>query len=144
MPSAENGDGGIIKNDICIWQAQFFRVRQADGTTRGFRGPELQVDVGELAIWAIGADREALTKQEAALMVLGRGGQWPTAGADGKDRWWRPTRQGLDGSGQLLVRGPGGHSEGRRSQRGRETAMVEGECGRRWPTAVTDGGDRRR
>ena len=44
--------------------------RQADGAAGGFQGPELQVDVGELAIWAMGADREAVSKQEAALMVL--------------------------------------------------------------------------
>ena len=42
----------------------------ADGTTSGFWGPELQVDVGEFAIWAMGADREAITKQEVALAVL--------------------------------------------------------------------------
>jgi hypothetical protein len=30
----------------------------------------VQVDVGELAIWAMGADREAITKHEAVLMVL--------------------------------------------------------------------------
>ena len=52
------------------WQALVFRVRQADGATSGFWGLELQIDVGELAIWAMGADREAITKQEAALTVL--------------------------------------------------------------------------
>ena len=38
--------------------------------TSSFRGPELQVNVGELAIWAIGADKEAITQQEAALTGL--------------------------------------------------------------------------
>ena len=52
------------------WQALFFRVRQADGTISGFRGPELLIDVGDLAIWAMGADGRAITKQEAALTVL--------------------------------------------------------------------------
>ena len=52
------------------WQALFFRVRQADGTTSCFRGPELLIDVDELAIWAMGADMKAITKQEAALTVL--------------------------------------------------------------------------
>ena len=52
------------------WQALFFRVHQADGATSGFWGPELQIDVGELAIWAMGAGRAAITKQEAALTVL--------------------------------------------------------------------------
>ena len=48
----------------------FFEVRQADGATSGFQGPGLRVDVGKLAIWAMGADGEAITKQEAALAVL--------------------------------------------------------------------------
>ena len=52
------------------WQALFFEVRQADGATSGFQGPGLRVDVGKLAIWAMGADGEAITKQEAALAVL--------------------------------------------------------------------------
>ena len=49
---------------------RWFRFRQADGTTSGFQWPGLQIDVGELAIWAMGADSRAITKQEAALMVL--------------------------------------------------------------------------
>ena len=46
------------------WQALFFRVRQAGGpgATSGFRGPELQIDAGELAIWTRGADKEVITK----------------------------------------------------------------------------------
>ena len=52
------------------WQARFTRVCQADGATSGFQGPELQNDAGELAIWAMGADRAAITKQEAALTML--------------------------------------------------------------------------
>jgi hypothetical protein len=49
---------------------RWFMVRQADGTTSNFQGPELRIDVGDLAIWAMGADSRAITKQEAALMVL--------------------------------------------------------------------------
>ena len=71
-------------------------------------------------------------------------------------------RMGLDGSGRLLARGPGGNSEGRGPRREREragaaggddqrggpAAMTDGEGRRRWlmegPTAMTDGEDRRR
>jgi hypothetical protein len=52
------------------WQALFFEVRQADGATSGFQGPGLWVNVGKLVIWAMGADGEVITKQEAALTVL--------------------------------------------------------------------------
>ena len=51
-------------------QALLFGIRQADGTTSGFWGPELLIDVGRLALWAMGADRRAITKQEAALTML--------------------------------------------------------------------------
>ena len=52
---------------------------------------------------------------------------------------------GLDGSGRLLARGPGGNSERRGPRQGREPAgVVDGDGRRRGPTATTDGAGRRR
>ena len=68
--------GDVHGNEWRWWDHQdrgralFTKVGQADGATSGFQGPKLQVDVGELAIWVMGADREAITRQEAALTVL--------------------------------------------------------------------------
>jgi hypothetical protein len=76
---AEGSAGGLedvsnyASGDEWRWwyhRNRWFRFRQADGTTSGFQGPELRIDVGELAIWAMGADSRATTKQEAALVVL--------------------------------------------------------------------------
>ena len=76
---AEGSAGGLedvsnyASGDEWRWwyhRNRWFRFRQADGTTNGFQWPGLQIDVGELAIWAMGADSRAITKQEAALMVL--------------------------------------------------------------------------
>ena len=52
------------------WQALSFRIRRIAWETSVFRGPELLIDVGELAIWPMGADGKAITRQEAALTVL--------------------------------------------------------------------------
>ena len=52
MPSVVNGGGGIIKIDgrLSLLGSARLMPRLI------FQGPELQIDVGELAIWAMGAD----------------------------------------------------------------------------------------
>ena len=77
-PTGTDRLGGILPDDRKWWDhwdrwwALLTRVScsQADGAASCFQGPELQVNVGLLAAWAMGVDKEAISKQEAALMVL--------------------------------------------------------------------------
>ena len=87
--------------------------------------------MGELAIWAMGADREAIAKQEAAMTVL----KATRASGNGEGRRYGPTAATDTAGARRLRAAPG--SEGQEGTRREDGPSGGGR--RRWLEATTDG-----